>query len=330
MAIKFHRDTALPASPTAADDGFWFIRPAPTDPYKHYILDGGDVFEIDAVSNQQFIDALLLKADDNTVVKLTGAQSIDGVKTFNSQVVVPAGTSSNRAINKGQLDSAVSTLTQAINDIETTLATGLHVPTDIDCSTNPNYPTSTKGDSYIVTAAGKIGGASGTPVDVGDMIVCKADSGGGTEAQVGSNFFIVESNILDATTSIKGKIQIATQAEVNAGSVSNKAVVPSTLQAKINAFETTLTNTFNSRYLRYDQSQTLTGAQKTTARDNIGAADDSKVVHNTGAETVAGKKTFSTVPASSQDAATGNDLVRKSQMDTAIDNAELEWTTDTW
>lgn len=41
-------------------------------------------------------------------------------------------------------------------------------------------------------------------------------------------------------------------------------------------------------------------------------------VDKTTAQTVAGKKTFSTVPASSQDASGGNDLVRKSQMDAAI------------
>lgn len=36
------------------------------------------------------------------------------------------------------------------------------------------------------------------------------------------------------------------------------------------------------------------------------------------AQTIGGKKTFSTVPASSQDASAGSDLVRKSQMDTAL------------
>lgn len=41
-------------------------------------------------------------------------------------------------------------------------------------------------------------------------------------------------------------------------------------------------------------------------------------VNKSDAQTIAGKKTFSTVPASSQDASAGTDLVRKSQFDTAL------------
>ena len=41
-------------------------------------------------------------------------------------------------------------------------------------------------------------------------------------------------------------------------------------------------------------------------------------VARTGAQSVAGKKTFSTVPAAAQDAAVGSDLVRKSQLDTLL------------
>lgn len=47
-------------------------------------------------------------------------------------------------------------------------------------------------------------------------------------------------------------------------------------------------------------------------------ADDNSVVKLTGTQTVAGAKTFSTVPKSSQDASGGTDLVRKSQMDTQL------------
>lgn len=66
---------------------------------------------------------------------------------------------------------------------------------DLDCSTNPNYPAGSKGDAYYVTVNGKIGGASGEDVTVGDLIIAKADNAGGTEASVGGSWFVIEHNI---------------------------------------------------------------------------------------------------------------------------------------
>jgi hypothetical protein len=63
-----------------------------------------------------------------------------------------------------------------------------------DCSANPNYPAASKGDAYVVSVAGKIGGASGTSVDVGDVYVASADNAGGTQGSVGSSWFVLEHN----------------------------------------------------------------------------------------------------------------------------------------
>jgi hypothetical protein len=68
----------------------------------------------------------------------------------------------------------------------------------IDCSANPNYPAASKGDVYRTTVAGKIGGASGKSVDVGDLIIASADNAGGTEAAAGSNWYIIEHNLINA------------------------------------------------------------------------------------------------------------------------------------
>jgi hypothetical protein len=75
----------------------------------------------------------------------------------------------------------------------------LRVPTGINCSANPNYPKSKAGDVYVVTNAGKIGGASGDVVEVGDEIQSLADSAAGTKAQVGANFLVVNKNITTST-----------------------------------------------------------------------------------------------------------------------------------
>lgn len=66
----------------------------------------------------------------------------------------------------------------------------------IDCSTNPNYPAASAGWTYKVSVTGKIGGASGVNVEVGDSLTCIVDgSPAGTQATVGANWIIVQTNI---------------------------------------------------------------------------------------------------------------------------------------
>lgn len=67
-----------------------------------------------------------------------------------------------------------------------------------DCSSNPNYPAGSIGDAYYVSVAGKIGGASGKSVEVGDLYVAKADNAGGTEGSVGTSWFVLEHNLVGA------------------------------------------------------------------------------------------------------------------------------------
>lgn len=65
-----------------------------------------------------------------------------------------------------------------------------------DCSTNPNYPAASAGWAYKVSVAGKIGGASGINVEVGDTLICTVDgSASGTQATVGANWIILQTNI---------------------------------------------------------------------------------------------------------------------------------------
>jgi hypothetical protein len=71
----------------------------------------------------------------------------------------------------------------------------------IDASTNPNYPAANAGDTYRISVAGKIGGASGPNVEAGDIIICHVDaSGSGTQAGVGANWDIIQTNIDGAAT----------------------------------------------------------------------------------------------------------------------------------
>lgn len=66
----------------------------------------------------------------------------------------------------------------------------------IDCSANPNYPAASAGWTYKVSVAGKIGGASGVVVEVGDTLTCIVDgSAAGNQATVGANWIAVQTNI---------------------------------------------------------------------------------------------------------------------------------------
>lgn len=81
------------------------------------------------------------------------------------------------------------------SQITAALVAALKFKGTIDCSTNPNYPAATVGDVYVVSVAGKIGGASGVNVEAGDTVYCITDNAGGTQASVGADFSIVNTNI---------------------------------------------------------------------------------------------------------------------------------------
>lgn len=136
----------------------------------------------------------------------------------------------------------------------------------IDCSTNPNYPAASNGDAYVVSVAGKIGGASGIDVNVGDLIVASADNAGGDQATVGANWYILETNRDQATETTLGLVELATQTEVNTGTDTDRAVTPATLAGwKTNQnLPTAFTDTFTG----------------------TGASQNATITHNLGTEEV--------------------------------------------
>lgn len=107
----------------------------------------------------------------------------------------------NRAIPKGLeylADYSANYTNRSLVDkayVNSLVAGLLDLKGDTDASANPNYPSASKGDAYYVTVAGKIGGASGKSVDIGDVYVAKADNAGGTEASVGTSWFVLEHNL---------------------------------------------------------------------------------------------------------------------------------------
>lgn len=83
----------------------------------------------------------------------------------------------------------------------------------IDCTSNPNYPAADADHSYRVVGAGKIGGASGVDVEVGDLAICLSNgTPSGDQATVGANWTIVQNNlngaVIGPSSSIDERIAI--------------------------------------------------------------------------------------------------------------------------
>lgn len=137
-------------------------------------------------------------------------------------------------INDGSTTSTRRTwsakaLADKFADLDSTISGALVYKGGYDAATNTpnldNSPTGIQqGFTYTVTVAGDF---FNERVDPGDMIIAEVDNPDSL-----SDWTVVNKNIeeiLYATTSVAGKIELATQAEVNAGNDSTRAVTPSTL-----------------------------------------------------------------------------------------------------
>lgn len=112
--------------------------------------------------------AISSKADDNAVVKLTGAQTVAGVKTFSSSPVVPTPSANTDAANKAYVDATAS-------------------------SGTPDADASTKGKIQL---AGDLTGTAASPAIANNAI---------TDAKVNSSAAIAQSKIANLTTDLSGK-----------------------------------------------------------------------------------------------------------------------------
>lgn len=147
--------------------------------------------------------------------------------------------------------------------VENAVAGLLDFKGNIDCSADPNYPAASKGDAYLVSIAGKIGGASGSPVDVGDVIVASADNAGGTQAAVSASWFILEHNLQGAlqSTNNLGDVPSPATARTNLGLAIGSDVQG--YDADLAAIAALTTTAFGRTF--------LTIADQAAARAHIGA-----------------------------------------------------------
>ena len=157
-----------------------------------------------------------------------------------------------------------------LDSLETSIASGLKTPVAFDASSNSTFPTQTKGFTYKVTVAGI---TSGINLEVGDTIIYDAN---------GNTPFVVQTNVDNSTETISGLIMIASQTEVNTGSINNKAIVPLTLQTKLNSLIASQvevdTGTNDTKFVTPLKNKTYFDNQKASQAEVDTGTNDTKFV----------------------------------------------------
>lgn len=172
------------------------------------------VTRVAGVTPSAFILTLLNDPDAATARATLGIPADTGITQLTGPITAGPGSGSQATSIAASvaLPGSPTTTTQSAGDNSTKIATTafvagevaqaviglLEFKGDAACASFPDYPAANIGDSYVVTDAGKIGGASGKDVEVGDMIIASEDSIGGDEATVGNDWFVLEHNLAGA------------------------------------------------------------------------------------------------------------------------------------
>lgn len=181
----------------------------------------------------------------------------------------------------GDNDTSIAT-TAFVTDAISTAVTGLlDFKGSTDASGNPNYPAASKGDAYVVSVAGKVGGASGKSVDIGDVYVATADNAGGTEASVGMSWTVLEHNLVGAYVAGGTDVAVAdggTGASDASGARTNLELVIGThvqaYDANLLAIAALTTTSFGRGLLELANQAALLSAAGAAAASHSHAATD--------------------------------------------------------
>lgn len=82
--------------------------------------------------------------------------------------------------------------------------------------------TVTNGDLYVFTSAGTATNYGGDVVEIGDYVVYDSNA---------SDWVVAQGNVIQASTTSKGIVELATNAEAETGTDTDRAIVPSSLTA---------------------------------------------------------------------------------------------------
>jgi hypothetical protein len=135
--------------------------------------------------------------NDSGVAGSTVAGALDALAAADGdRLALAGGTMTGDLVLAGDPDAALKAATRQYVDALLAAQDAMVFKGVVDCGANPDYPAADAGHVYSVSVAGKVGGGSGVSVEVGDRLLCLADStAGGDQATVGASWHIVQSNI---------------------------------------------------------------------------------------------------------------------------------------
>jgi hypothetical protein len=143
--------------------------------------------------------------------------------------------------------------------VDALISSGMRIKGLQDCADNLDYPAAIVGDAYHVSGAGKIGGATGEDVSIGDMIICVVDTAAGDHATVGSSWIILETNNNPATDVLVGNVRFANATEVTAGTATDVAITPADVVPIVGGPATPYTETLATGSTSYTVTHNLNG-----------------------------------------------------------------------
>ncbi len=179
-------------------------------------------------ANKNKLDAIEAGADvtDSVNVDAAGAVMNSDTTTAAMNFVIDEDDMSSDSATKVPTQQSVKAY------VDATVTGGLEYKGAYNAATNtPDLEAGTsveKGDVYTVSVAGDFFTEA---VQAGDMIIAEVDS-----ASSLADYTIVNKNIpdiVDASTTAKGLVELATQAEVNAGTDTTRAITPSRLRSTL-------------------------------------------------------------------------------------------------
>ena len=202
----------------------------------------GSVAGVMTASDKSKLDGIEASADvtDATNVAAAGAVMESDTSTVNMSFVVDEDNMVSDLNTKVPTQQSVKAYVDA--EIAGALSSEMSYQGAYDASANPSS-TAKKGDTYTVNVAGTgVSNYWSTALSVGDIIIAEIDNPSSE-----SDWTAVNKNIPDivsASTTAQGIIELATQAEVNAGTDTTRAITPSRLRSTLGitaSLSTTLT-----------------------------------------------------------------------------------------